>query len=98
MGATHASDRGFPGGASGKEPPANAGNIRDAGSIPGLSRSPEGGCGDPSSILALRIPMDRGAWHAMGHRVTELDNWSNLAHVCEFLGQGDDTLFSLKEH
>ena len=34
-----------------------------------------------SSILALRIPMDRGAWHAMGHRVTELDNWSNLAHT-----------------
>ena len=38
---------GFPGGASGKEPPANAGDIRDVSSIPGLGRSAGGGHGNP---------------------------------------------------
>ena len=38
-------DLGFPGGASGKELPANAGAVRDVGSIPGLGRSPGGGNG-----------------------------------------------------
>ena len=33
----------FPGGASGKEPPANAGDTRDRGSVPGSGRSPGGG-------------------------------------------------------
>ena len=33
----------FPGGASGKEPPVNEGNVRDAGSIPGSGNSPGGG-------------------------------------------------------
>ena len=38
-----------------KNSPANAGNVRDAGSIPGPGRSPGGGHGNPS-ILAWRIP------------------------------------------
>ena len=38
-----------------KNPPANVGDIRDAGSIPGLGRSPGGGHGTHSSILAWRI-------------------------------------------
>ena len=38
---------GFPGGASGKEPPANAGDIRDVGWIPALGRSPGGGHDNP---------------------------------------------------
>ena len=38
---------GFPGGTSGKEPPANAGDIRDVGSISGLERCPGGGRGKP---------------------------------------------------
>ena len=63
----------FPGCAVVKNPPANAG---DLGSIPGLGRSPGGGHGNPlleegmathSSILACRIPMDRGAWGATVH-------------------------------
>ena len=37
-----------------KNPPANAGNVRDAGSIPGLGRPPEEGNGNP--LLAWRIP------------------------------------------
>ena len=40
----------FPGGASGKEPACNAGDIRDAGSIPGSGRSPAGGCSNPLCI------------------------------------------------
>ena len=39
-----------------KNPPANVGDIRDAGSIPGLGRSPGGGHGTHSSILVWRIP------------------------------------------
>ena len=39
-------NRGFPGDASGKEPPANAGDIRDAGLIPGSGRSPGEGQGN----------------------------------------------------
>ena len=39
--------RGFPGGTSGKEPAANAGDTRDGGSIPGWGRPPGGGHGNP---------------------------------------------------
>ena len=45
---------GFTGGTSGKEP-ANAGDIRDAGSIPGSGRSPGGGHPIHSSTLAWKI-------------------------------------------
>ena len=38
---------GFPDGTSGKNPPANAGDIRDTGSTPGSGRSPGGGRGNP---------------------------------------------------
>ena len=54
-----------------KNLPANAGDIRDAGSIPGSGRYPVVGSGNHSSILAWRIPMDRGAWWATVHRVTK---------------------------
>ena len=50
--------RGFAGGSDGKESVCNA---EDLGSIPGLGRSPEEEY-PHSSILAWRIPMDRGAW------------------------------------
>ena len=50
-------------------PPASIG--RDVGSIPGLERSLEEGTATHSSILAWRIPMDRGAWMARIHRVPE---------------------------
>ena len=39
-----------------KNLPANAGDIRDPGSIPGLGGSPGGGNGNPLSVLAWRIP------------------------------------------
>ena len=51
------------GGASGKELPASAGDIRDAGLIPGLGRSPGEGNGNSLQYsLGLENAMDRGAW------------------------------------
>ena len=51
---------GFPGGAVVKNPPANAGDTGDAGSIPGLGRSPRRGHGNALQYSCLRNPMDRG--------------------------------------
>ena len=45
-----------------KNLPANAVDLRDAGSIPGLGRSPGGGHGKPLQYSCLENPMDRGAW------------------------------------
>ena len=59
---------GSPGGSEGKE---SACNVGDLGSIPGLGRSPGGGHGNPLHILAWRIPMDRGAWRAADHGLTQ---------------------------
>ena len=50
-----------------KNLPANAGEIRDAGSIPGLGRSPGRGHGNPLQYSCLENPMDRGAWRATVH-------------------------------
>ena len=47
-----------------KNPPANAGDIRDACSIPGLGRSLGEGHGNPLQYACLEKPMDRGAWQA----------------------------------
>ena len=54
-----------------KNPPANARDARDRGLIPGWGRSPGEGTAIHSSILAWKIPMDRGAWWATVHRVAE---------------------------
>ena len=45
-----------------KNPPANAGDIRDKGSIPGSGRSPGGGNGNLLQYSCLENSMDRGAW------------------------------------
>ena len=50
---------------------ANAGDIRDVGSIPELGRSPGGGHGNPLQYSCLENPMDRGAWRATAHRVAK---------------------------
>ena len=54
-----------------KSPPAHAGNLRDAGSIPRLGRSPGEGNGNPLQYSCLENPMDRGAWWATIHGVTK---------------------------
>ena len=45
-----------------KNLPANAVDIRDVGTIPGLGRYPRGGHGYPLQYSCLENPMDRGAW------------------------------------
>ena len=60
----------FPGGTSGKEPPVNAGDLRDSGLIPGSGRSPGGSHGNSLQYSCLENPMDRGVWQARVHRVT----------------------------
>ena len=62
---------GFPGGLVVKNPPANAGDIRYMHSIPGSGRSPGGGHGNPIQYSCLENPMERGAWWATVHGVTE---------------------------
>ena len=54
-----------------KNPPANAGDLRDVGSIPGSGRSPGESHGNPLQYSCLDNPMDRGAWWAIVHRVAK---------------------------
>ena len=53
-----------------KNPPANAGDIRDSGLIPRWVKSPGGGNGNLLQYSCLENPMDRGAWQATVHGVT----------------------------
>ena len=60
-----------------KNPSANAGDIKDAGSIPGSGRSSERGHGDPLHYSCLEEnPRDRGTWHA---RVA--NSWTQLKQL-----------------
>ena len=54
-----------------KNPPANAGDAGDGGSIPGSERSHGGGNGNPLQYSCLGNLMDRGPWQATVHRVTK---------------------------
>ena len=54
-----------------RNPTANAGDIGDAGLIPGGGKSPGGGHGSPLQYSCLENPMDRGAWRTTVHRVAE---------------------------
>ena len=68
----HMFDRGFPGGSAVKNRPANAADIRDAGSVSGLERDLlEGGNGNPFQYSCLEKSMDRGAWQATFHGVAK---------------------------
>ena len=66
----------FPRECSGKESTYNAEDLRDRGSIPGLGKGPEGGHDNPLHYSCLENPMDRGAWWATVHRVT--NSWTRL--------------------
>ena len=54
-----------------KNLPANAGDLRDAGWIPGSGRSPGGGHGNALQCSCLENSMDRGAWRATVHGVAQ---------------------------
>ena len=67
-----------------KNPPANAGDLRDVGSIPGWGGSPGGGNGNPLQCSYLENPMDRGAWQTAVHGVAKSrtrQKWLNT--LCE---------------
>ena len=56
-----------------KNPPANARDIKDAGSIPGSGRSPGEGHGNPLQCCCLENTMDRGPWCSIVYGVAESD-------------------------
>ena len=68
-----------------KNLPANAGDIRDVVSIPGLGRLPGGEHSNPLQYSCLEKSMDRGAWWATVHRVaksgTRLKQLSMYTHT-----------------
>ena len=51
--------------------PANAGDPKDMGLIPGSGRSPGGGNGNPLQYSSLENPMKRGAWLATVHGIAK---------------------------
>ena len=58
-----------------KNLPANAGDTRDSGSIPGLGRSSGERSGNRLQYSCLGNPMDKGAWRAIVHSPPELQSW-----------------------
>ena len=54
--------------------PANAGDTRDMGSVPGLGRSPEVGNGNSFQYSCLENSMDREAWQATVHGSQSIGN------------------------
>ena len=54
-----------------KNPPANAGDLRDAGLIPGSGRSPGEGNGNPFQYSCLKNSMDKETWQTTVHRVAQ---------------------------
>ena len=64
-----------------KNLPANAGDDRDVGLIPGLGRSPRVGNGNPLQYSCLRNPMDGGAWWAIVHGVAKSQTQLSM-HAC----------------
>ena len=64
---------------------ANAGDIRDVGSIPAWERSLGGEHGNPLQHSCLGNPLDRGAWCATVHRVAKSQTqlkWLSM-HPCK---------------
>ena len=70
-------EKGFPGGSVVNNLPASAGDMGDAGSIPGWGRSSGEENGTPLKYSRLENSMDRGAWPATVQRVTK--SWARLS-------------------
>ena len=65
-----------------KNPSANAGDIRDVGSVPGSGRSPGGGHSNPLQYFFLENPMNKKVWWAVVQRFTESDLTETTYHAC----------------
>ena len=59
-----------------KKLPASAGDMKDAGSIPGFRRSHGGEHSNPLHYSCLENALDRGAWWAIVHKVAK--SWTRL--------------------
>ena len=70
-----------------KNPPTNAGDARDVGSIPGSGRSPGVGNGKLFQYSCMENSMGRGAWGATAYGVTE--NQTHLSDNTHLFGQSD---------
>ena len=81
-----------------KNPPVNAGDIRDSDLIPGLGRSPGGGNGFPLQYSCLENPMDRGAWWATIHRVAKSQTQMKWLSMHKELTQRAPTVMRAKHH
>ena len=75
-----------------KNLPANAGVIRQAGSIPGLGRSPGGGHRNPLQYSCLENTMGRGAWWVMVHRVAKSQARLKRLSMYAYVVKTNDTL------
>ena len=65
-----------------KNPSASAGDRRDAGSISGFKKFPEGGNGNPFQYACLDKHMDRGAWRAIVHGIARVSHLLSMhTHV-----------------
>ena len=64
-----------------KNPPANAGDIGDEGSIPAWGRSPGEGNGNPLQYSCLGNPLDRGAWWATVHGAAKESDLTEHTHT-----------------
>ena len=91
---------GFPGGASGlkkkkkKNPPVHAGDIRDAGLIPGLGRSAGVVSGNLLQYSCLENPMDRGASQATALRVSKESDRTEVTYRASMYLQGSSPFWS----
>ena len=64
-----------------KNPSSNAGDIKYVGSIPESGGSLGGGHGNPLQYSCQENPMDRGAWQAIVHSITESDKTEATEHA-----------------
>ena len=72
-----------------KNSPANAGDVRDTGLIPGLERSPGVGNGNPVQYSCLENSMDKGASWATVQVSCQESDITEHAHALELLGNED---------
>ena len=74
----------FAGNTSGKEPPANAGDVRDVGSIIGLGRPPGGGHDNPLQYSCLENPHGQrstAGYSPWGHKESDTTEMILSRHV-----------------
>ena len=89
------SHEGLPFGSDSRESSCNTG---DPSSMPGLGRSPGEGNGHPLQYSGLKNPMDRGAWWATVHGVTELDTKLKYLHEGSQEADGPESNIQEREH